>query len=34
LDVPDPQKCNRLKPALTALFLVPKTIPFDVWLLH
>jgi hypothetical protein len=34
LDVPDPQKCNRLKPVLTALFLVPKTIPFDVWLLH
>ena len=34
LDVPDPQKCNRLKPFLTALFFVPKTIPFDVWLLH
>jgi hypothetical protein len=34
LDVPDPQKCHRLKPVLIALFLVSKTISFDVWLHH
>jgi hypothetical protein len=33
LDVTDSQRCNRLKTVLIALFLVPKTTPFDVWLL-